>query len=144
VPNVVTGISPDGNVDALTQALKAARISLEPLQILGPEAAAHSVAGSSLVDTGRILGGGLETGTGVPGLTGSGVPGIGREPVPEVDGNSIWEQLSDLDIPDDELENYAEALEAGRSIVAYPALSSNVRAVESTFATAGLANVRTF
>jgi hypothetical protein len=144
VPNVVTGISPDGNVDALTRALKAARISLEPLQILGPEAAAHTVAGGGLVDTGRLLGGGLETGTGVPGLTGSGVPGIGLEPVPEVDGNSIWEQLSDLEIPDDELENYAEALEAGRSIVAYPALSSNVRAVESAFAAAGLAKVRTF
>jgi hypothetical protein len=143
VPNVVTGISQDGNVDALTQALKAARISLEPLQVLGPDAAAHIAASTSRIDTGT-LSGGLETGTGVPGLTGSGVPGIGNDPGPDVDGNSIWEQLSDLEIPDDELENYAEALEAGRSIVAYPALSANVRAVESAFAAAGLAKVRTF
>lgn len=143
MPNVVTGISQDGNIDGLTKALKAARIATDPLQVLGPDAAAHIVASNTLVDTG-LLGGGLSTGTGVPGLTGTGVPGIGNEPVPEVDGNSIWEQLSDLEIPDDELENYAEALEAGRTIVAYPALASNVRGVESAFAAAGLAKVRVF
>ena len=143
MPNVVTGISQDGNIEALTAALKTARIATEPLQVLGPDAAAHMVAGSMLVDTG-ILGGGLSTGTGVPGLTGTGVPGIGVEPGPEVDGDSIWERLSDLEIPDDELENYAEALEAGRWVVAYPALSSNVRTVQSAFAAAGLAKVRTF
>jgi hypothetical protein len=140
---MVTGISQDGNVDALTKALKTARIALDPLQTLGPGDVPAGLAGSALVDTGSLTGG-LETGTGVPGLTGSGVPGIGGGQRSEVDGNSIWERLSDLEIPDDELENYADALEAGRSIVAYPALSGNVAAVASAFRAAGLANVRIF
>ncbi len=143
MPNVVTGISQDGNVDALMQALRAARISLEPLQVLGPQDSAPSPSIARMVDTGTLTGG-LETGTGVPGLTGSGVPGIGVSPGPDVDGDSIWERLSDLDIPDDELENYADALEAGRSIVAYPALAANVKAVESAFQAAGFAKVRIF
>ncbi len=144
MPNVVTGISQDGNVDALMQALKAARISLEPLQVLGPhDADAPGASVSRLIDTATLTGG-LETGTGVPGLTGSGVPGVGVSPGPEVGGNSIWDRLSDLDIPDDELENYADALEAGRSIVAYPAPVAHVQAVEGAFQAAGLAKVRIF
>jgi hypothetical protein len=101
------------------------------------------VGGTAFVDGGTLTGG-LETGTGVPGLTGSGVPGIGSEPGSELGTGSIWEQLSDLEIPDDELENYADALDAGRSIVAYHAVTRDIAAVEGAFRSAGLANVRRF
>jgi len=144
VPNVVTGISQDGNIDALTRALQAAKLSLEPLQVLDAGEVAPTLTPTRLVDTSLLTGGGLETGTGVPGLTGRGLPGIGATSPPEIDGDSIWVRLSDFEIPDDEIENYALALEAGRSVVAYAAVAATVRAVEAAFRASGLANVKTF
>jgi hypothetical protein len=144
VPNVVTGISQDGNVDALTRALQAAKLSLDPLQVLDAGAPAPTLPATRLVDTSLLTGSGLDTGTGVPGLTGRGLPGIGETRQPEIDGDSIWVRLSDFEIPDDELENYALALEAGRSVVAYAAGAATVRAVETAFRASGLVNVKTF
>ena len=34
--------------------------------------------------------------------------------------DSLWDKLADLAIPDDEVENYAEALEAGRRHLCLP------------------------
>jgi hypothetical protein len=134
VPYVVTGISPDGNTAALEAALKAAGLSLEALVVLGPDDA--EIATGGLIDTAIITGSGLESGTGVPGLTGSGTGLLA--------GNSLWDRLADLAIPDDEVENYAEALEAGRSIVGYHGDSRNVSKVEAMFAGAGLTKIKTF
>jgi hypothetical protein len=144
VPFVVTGISQDGNTAALEQALKAAGLSLELLEVLGPDDADTQVGGGSVAGTaGGALMGGLETGTGVPGLTGSGVPGISSG-AQALEGESLWDKLADLAIPDDEVENYAEALEAGRSIVAYHGDAKNVANVEGLFGSAGLTKVKTF
>lgn len=146
MPYVVTGISQDGNTAALEQALKAAGLSLEALEVLGPDDTDEIVTGSR-TDTGIITGGGLETGTGVPGLTGSS-PGIttssraGGVGLPA--GDSLWDRLADLAIPDDEIENYAEALEAGRTIVGFHGDSRNVSKVEGLFASAGLTKIKTF
>ena len=74
MPFVVTGISQDGNTDALETALTAAGLALDAFEVLEPEDAESAVEGSGLVDTDTLTGG-LETGTGVPGLTGSDVPG---------------------------------------------------------------------
>lgn len=148
MPFVVTGISQDGDTSALEKALTAAGLSLDAFEVLGPDDAgslAGSLAGGGLVDTGILTGGGLDTGTGVPGITGSGVPGVTSGPrLNDVDGSSVWDRLADFEIPDDEVENYAEALEAGRSIVAYFANAGNVAKVESAFTNAGLAKVKTF
>lgn len=148
MPFVVTGISQDGNTAALEAALTAAGLPLEVFEVLGPEDAESQVEGSGLVDTGIITGGGLETGTGVPGLSGSGVPGIsGPERVAglgDLGGNSLWDRLADLAIPDDEVENYAAVLEAGRSIVAYHGDAASIAKVEGLFAGAGLAKIKTF
>ena len=70
MPFIVTGISQDGNTSAIESSLKAAGLSLEPFDILGPDDADVSVSSGGLVDTAILTGGGLETGTGVPGLTG--------------------------------------------------------------------------
>ena len=134
MPNVVTGISQDGNIAALEAALKAAGLSLEALDVLGPDDA--DIATGGRIDTAIITGGGLESGTGVPGLTNSGIGTAAAD--------SLWDRLSDLAIPDDEIENYAEALEAGRSIVGYHGDSRNVTKVEAMFAGAGLTKIKTF
>jgi hypothetical protein len=146
VPFIVTGISQDGNTSALEAALKAAGLSLESFDVLGPDDADVSLSAGGLIDTGLMMGTGLETGTGVPGLTGRGTPGITSGP--RVAGGStsgsLWDRLSDMAIPDDEVENYAEALEAGRSIIAYHGSSNNVAKVEGLFRDGGLTKVKTF
>ena len=144
MPFVVTGISQDGDTAALEQALKAAGLSLDALEVLGPDDTGESHTVGGLVDT-SILTGGMETGTGVPGLTGSGISGVAGAPrVAPIGSESLWERLADFAIPDDEVEHYAEALEAGRSIVGYHGDSKNVAKVESLFSAAGLAKVKTF
>lgn len=148
MPFVVTGISQDGDTAALEHALKASGLSLEGLEVLGPDDA-DGLATGGAIDTKIITGSGLESGTGVPGLTGRGTPGIagaGRitgATGPQM-GESLWEKLADLAIPDDEVENYAEALEAGRSIVGYHGDAKNVAEVEGLFRAAGFAKVKTF
>jgi hypothetical protein len=145
VPFVVTGISPDGNTADLEAAIKAAGLSLEAFEVIGPDDADLPVSGG-IAGSGIITGGGLETGTGVPGLTGSGIPGVTSAPadMAELIGGSLWDRLADLAIPDDEVENYAEALEAGRSIVAYHGTTTSVPLLESMFASHGLTKIKTF
>lgn len=144
MPFVVTGISQDGNTASLEAALKAAGLSLSAFEVIGPEATDGHVGGG-VAGSGILTGGGLETGTGVPGLTGSGIPGITSAPrLGDMGGDSLWDKLADLAIPDDEVENYAEALEAGRSLVAFHGDSKNVAKVESLFTGAGLSKVKIF
>lgn len=144
MPFVVTGISQDGNTAALEDAIKAAGLSLDAFEVIGPDDAEMPVAGG-VIGSGIITGGGLETGTGVPGLTGSGVPGITSAPrMIDLGNGSLWDRLADLAIPDDEVENYAEALESGRSIVAYHGTSESVTQLETLFGSYGLTKVTTF
>lgn len=146
MPFIVTGISQDGNTSALEAALKTAGLSLDAFDVLGPDDAGVSLSVSGLIDTGLMTGSGLETGTGVPGLTGSGTPGISSGPriVSGSNSGSLWDRLSDMAIPDDEVENYAEALEAGRSIIAYHGNANNAAKVEGLFRDGGLTKIKTF
>ena len=144
MPFIVTGISQDGNTDALETALTAAGVQLDAFEVIGPEESDAHVGGGT-AESGILTGGGLETGTGVPGLTGGGIPGITSAPrLGDMGGDSLWDKLADLAIPDDEVENYAEALEAGRSLVAFHGDSKNVAKVEALFAGAGLTKIKTF
>jgi tRNA A58 N-methylase Trm61 len=57
---------------------------------------------------------------------------------------SLSDRLGDLEIPDSEVENYVEALEAGRHIVAYFAKPDTLSKVEELFRNSGLAKVKVF
>jgi hypothetical protein len=146
VPFIVTGISQDGDTTALEAALTAAGLSLDALDVLGPDDSEAKISSIGLIDTGILTGGGLETGTGVPGLTGSGIPGITSAPPVAAEGgnDTLWERLDDLEIPDDEVENYAEALEAGRFIIGYHGTAANVALVDAVFRDSGLTKIKTF
>ena len=133
MPFVVTGISQDGDTAALEQALKTAGLPLEVFEILGPDDA-DTLATGGHIDTAIITGGMI------PGVTSS-PREVGIGPA---DGDSLWDRLADLAIPDDEVENYAEALEAGRSIVSYHGDAKSVATVESLFSSAGLSKIKTF
>ena len=56
----------------------------------------------------------------------------------------IIDHLADYAIPQDQVQNYNDAIEAGRSVVVYKAEPGEASGVEQTFKDAGLKNVKTF
>jgi hypothetical protein len=139
---VVTGISQNGDIASLEAALKAAGLPLDPIQLIGPDDSTQGAASSmGLADPGLMTGGGQ--GTGVPGVT-SGVPSAGGYGTRYFRNEALGDRLGDLEIPDDEVDNYIDALQAGRSVVAYFAKSETVAQVETIFRDGGLAKVKRF
>jgi hypothetical protein len=131
---VVTGLSQDGDIHALHQALADAGLPTDALQVIGPDESTQGVsrglAGSELLTSDR--------GTGVPGI---------NTPPSHIDffrNETLPDRLGDLEIPDSEVENYVEALERGRSVVAFFAHPDNVDKVEEIFRGANLSNVKRF
>jgi hypothetical protein len=131
---VVTGLSQNGDVSALTAALSQAGMPLDPLQVIGPDDSTESVArgiiGSELYVS--------EGGTGVPGLNNA------HRSTGFFRNETLSDRLGDLEIPDSEVDNYLEALERGRSVVAYFARAETIDRVEELFRAAALQNVRRF
>lgn len=139
---VVTGISQNGDITGLESALRAAGLALDPIQLIGPDDSTQGAAVSmGLTDPGLMTGGGQ--GTGVPGIT-SGVPTSGGYGTRYFRNEALSDRLGDLEIPDDEVENYVEALQSGRSVVAYFAKAENIAQVTDLFRQNGLAKVKTF
>jgi hypothetical protein len=133
---VVTGLSQNGDTSALHQALADAGFPTDPLQVIGPDDSTQSI--SRGIIGAEILGASSGTGTGVPGINNS------HQPSQFFRNESLSDRLGDLEIPDSEVDNYVEALERGRSIIAYFAHADNVDKVIELFKGANLANVRRF
>jgi hypothetical protein len=142
----VTGISQTTDIKGLEKALVDAGFPLDPIQLVTPDDSDKNltdVESQQRIDTNLMLGGGQ--GTGVPGISG----GHSEYEIPH--GSSyfrseeLWDRLDDFEIPDDEIENYLEALSAGRSVVAYFAgKQDNVPKLETLFRSSGLSKVKTF
>jgi rhodanese-related sulfurtransferase len=136
---MVTGIVPSAGID-VAAALRSAGLPPEPLVLVSGEDAS---LGDALPRPGSdILMGTTGTGTGVPGLTSStpGALGAPRAPLPAHE--RLRERLGELEIPDDEIENYLDALEAGRSVVGYAAAGETAERVAAALRAAGVANVK--
>lgn len=144
----VTGISQNHDIKALEKELQAAGFTLDAIQIVSPGDSDQNlvdVAGSVKIDANLDIGN--HQGTGVPGITSHGsqlgVRGGGSSSY--FRNEELWDRLGDFEIPDDEVDNYIEAIEAGRSVVAYFAgKSENVPKLEQLFRASGLAKVKTF
>jgi hypothetical protein len=133
---VVTGLSQTGDTQALHKALADAGLPTDPLQVIGPEDSVENI--SQGIIGAELLGSGPETGTGVPGIN------YGHTSTRFFRNETLPDRLGDLEIPDSEVENYVEALERGRSVVAYFAHADNVDKIEELFKSADLVNVRRF
>jgi hypothetical protein len=131
---VVTGLSQDGDTNALRTALLGAGLSLDTLQVIQPDDSEEPMA-RGLVGDGLIT---SDLGTSVPGIN------TGNTRRVFFRNESMPDRLGDLEIPDSELENYVEALERGRTIVAFFAKPDTIENVEQIFRDAGLANVRRY
>jgi hypothetical protein len=133
---VVTGLSHHGDLEPLKAALSEAGLTVDSLQVISPGEGAGSVT-SGLAGS-EIVTGDSGTGTGVPGINSS------HRLRTFFRNESVDERLGDLDIPDSEAGNYVEALERGRTLVAYYARPESVDRVEAAFRGSGLLNVRRF
>ncbi len=131
---VVTGISANGDIKALEVLLKDAGLPLDPIQLISGEDSTEGVARRQM--GARLMTG--DRGGYVPGInnSGSGLSYFRNE--------SLSDRLGDLEIPDSEVDNYVQALEAGRSVVAYYAKPQSLSQVEEIFRTSGLAKVKVF
>ena len=139
---VVTGISQSGDLTVIEAALKAAGLPLDPIQVIGPDDSTQGAASSmGIANPGLMTGGGQ--GTGVPGVT-SGVPSAGGYGTRYFRNETLGDRLGDLEIPDDEVDNYIDALQAGRSVVAYFAKPEILAQVEGIFRSSDLLKVKTF
>lgn len=138
---VVTGISQTGDIRALEEGLKAAGLPLDPIQLIGPDDSTQG-AGRGVVNPG-LMTGGMGQGTGVPGITSRSTTFGGRETA-YFRNETLADRLGDLEIPDSEVDNYIEALQAGRSIVAYFAKADTIEKVTELFRGSGLVRVKTF
>ena len=56
----------------------------------------------------------------------------------------VVRHLGNLPIPDDEVDNYNDAIDDGRTVVAYPVDGGSQASIESAFHKAGLAHVKAF
>jgi hypothetical protein len=134
---VVTGLSQSEDTSAVGAALRAAGLPLDPLQTVTPDDAADSLASSGVAGEELIT---SDRGTRVPGIN----PGSGGGPRRFFHSEDLADRLGDFGIPESELDNYLEALERGKTVVAYFAKADNTDKVSAAFASANLANVRTF
>jgi hypothetical protein len=79
-------------------------------------------------------------------LNGVNIPGISSDTryVGFFAHPQVIDHLADWDIPEDQVQNYNDAIEAGRSVVTYKATPGEASGVEQAFRDAGLKNVKTF
>jgi hypothetical protein len=128
---VVVAILRGEDSTALEAALAGGGFEVVPLQVVRPD---ESSRGMDLtVDEPRLM-------------TSSGavrVPGINEErnAIELSEDAPLADRLSELEIPDGEINGYLQALEAGNSIVAYFAKPSTVERVVELFRAAGLTRV---
>ena len=142
----VTGISQTTDIKGLEKALVDAGFPLDPIQLITPDESDKNLAdveSEQRIDTSLMLGGGQ--GTGVPGISGGHSDFEIHKQSTYFRNEELWDRLDDFEIPDDEIENYLEALSAGRSVVAYFAGKvDNVPKLETLFRSSGLSKVKTF
>ncbi len=139
---VVTGLSQNGDLTALATLLQQAGLPADELAVVGPREALEGNSGSlvGFRPTSDTLGDSTNA------ASGTGVPGISSSHVLRsyFRSASVDDRLSDLGIMGSEADNYLEALERGRTVVAYRANAASIDLVETAFREAGLLNVRRF
>jgi hypothetical protein len=152
---LVVGILASADPKAIEETLREQQVDLSRVKVVtksGPSKAhddsiidfvhvAQAMESNSLSDdmtkaTGILSDSG---GTSVPGIGGSG-PSLGDFGRRSASHN----YLGTLGIPSDEVENFNDAVEAGRSVVAYEGTNADAATVAAAFKAAGLKNVRSY
>ena len=137
----VTGIAPTQNVDELEKILGSVTGADRSKFVVLTSAERTDEHDDSFINFVHATTGGDEIiegggGTGVPGINSG--SGLGYLAHPHV-----IQHVGALPIPEDEADNYNDAIDNGRTVVAYPA-DGDASAAEAAFKAAGLLHVKTF
>lgn len=143
----VVGIFPDsGSARTAVDSLKSAGCDPECIRILTSDQNATELAttGAQYTWLGDVrprgASGGMITGFGnisVPGLGGRGLP-------PSVEGSTLDESLAELSVPDARTDDYAIALERGRTVIGVRATAEEHDKLRGLLSSAGAAKVDVF
>lgn len=152
--HLVVGIFPDANAKALHGALSGQQLDLSKLKVVVANlretdessplqfiTVAEDFEADSVPED-------LTKGSGVWDETGTSVPGIGgRQTTLESfssRGGISRSYLAGFAIPDDEVDNFDEAVAQGRAVVICPDAGSDSQTIAAAFKAAGLRNVRAY
>jgi rhodanese-related sulfurtransferase len=159
VEGLVVGIFPQSDPKALESALAAQQIDLSRVKVVSssaPDAADEEPSQLQFVDViadmeSNSLSDELTPGTGVLADSGgTGVPGIssgGQQPTLSSfthHDDPTRRYFAAFAIPDDEVDNFGDAVAEGRAVVLYLDAGSDAQAVAAAFKAAGLRNVRAY
>jgi hypothetical protein len=151
---LVIGICSNSDTKALDDALSAQQVDLEKVKVFAADGDDLETSPLDFIEvfseseyiTG--LSHDMTRGTGVlADLGGTNVPGLTGEPrfkafFPD-DGESKH-YLAGFPVPDDEVENFDDAIADGHAVVVYPDAGADAPKIASAFKAAGLLNVRSF
>jgi hypothetical protein len=149
---LVVGIFPEADAKALEGALAGQQIDLSKVKVVGGRAEEPDESQLEFVDVikdmqSNSLSDDMTQGSGVFDETGTSVPGLGG-PDPTLEAFEEPEPsrryFSSFAIPDDEVDNFSDAVADGRSVVLYPDPGSDAQKIAAAFKAAGLRNVRAY
>jgi hypothetical protein len=153
---LVIGIYTGKDAGALESALTAAQVDPARVKVLTSAGACTESSGTSLhfvnvvteVDTDAYADE-MTRGTGVlPDSGGTSVPGLGGpdqwSDIFVHHGGTTKHYLSAFPVPEDEVDNFDDAIDEGRSIVLYPDPGADAPKIAAAFKAAGLQNVRSY
>lgn len=152
---LVVGIFPNSDPKALESALAAQNLDLSKVKVVSSAVRADEANASRLefVDViedmeDNSFSDDMTKGMGIMGdAGGTGVPGIGARPADLeslVEPEATKHYLAGYSIPDDEVENFDDAVGDGRAVVLYPNAGADEEAIATAFKAAGLRNVRAY
>jgi hypothetical protein len=152
---LVVGIFATSDPAAIQSALSGAQIDANRVKVIRLASASSPADESSELDfidvaasmESNSLSDDMTKGLGIMGdAGGTGVP-MGRTSASLGSFNSRGDAqnfLAGFGIPSDEVDNFNDAIEAGRSVVAYPDAGADAEKIAAAFRTAGLRNVRVY
>ena len=152
---LIVGIFPQSDPKALESALTAQQIDLTKIKVVAASASSDEAESSQLdfvdvieeVDA-NTRDDDMTAGVGVWDETGTGVPGIGG---PQATLSSFTHRegatkryLAGFAIPNDEVDNFGDAVAEGRAVVLYAESGADAQTIVTAFKAAGLRNVRAY
>jgi hypothetical protein len=154
VAGLVIGIYPTSDAKALEDALSAQQVEVGKLKVLASDGQNTESSTLQFIDVltaeeANSLADDMTRGTGIlPDSGGTAVPGLSapdvRFDVFEHHGGTTDHYLSAFPVPDDEVDNYDEAIDDGRAVVIYPDPGDDAPKIAAAFEAAGLLNVRSY
>ncbi len=153
--HLVVGIFPKSDPETLESALSAQQIDFSKVKVVSSSVPDTESSQLEFVDVmsdmeSNSLSDDMTRGTGVfDDSSGTGVPGIGGRQATLGSfthrDNPSKRYFASFAIPDDELDNFSDAVIDGRAVVLYAdTADSDAQTVASAFRAAGLRNVRTY